>query len=78
VESVVVTLIGGIVGYLIGVFCLFCGGIGHQKLGYNWPFVVTFSSIVLAVGISFLVGIFFGIYPARKAAKLNLVEALAL
>jgi len=76
VESVVVTLIGGIVGILIGVFFAYVAALIIQKLGYNWPFVVTFSSIALAVGISFLVGIFFGIYPARKAAKLNLVEAL--
>lgn len=76
VESIVVTLIGGVIGILIGVFVAFVAALIIQKLGYNWPFIVTFSSIALAVGISFLVGIFFGIYPARRAAKLNVVESL--
>ena len=76
IESVVVTLIGGIIGILIGVFVAFLAALIIQKLGYNWPFIVTLSSVLIAVGISFLVGIFFGLYPARRAAKLNVVEAL--
>jgi putative ABC transport system permease protein len=47
-----------------------------QKLGYAWPFVITPSSILLATLISILVGIFFGIYPARRASRLNISEAL--
>jgi putative ABC transport system permease protein len=76
IESVVVTLLGGIVGILGGVLVALLAALVIQKLGYNWPFIVTLSSILVAVGISFLVGVFFGIYPARKAAKLNVVEAL--
>jgi putative ABC transport system permease protein len=75
-ESIVVTIIGGIIGILIGAVVAFLAAIIIQKLGYHWPFVITLSSIILAVSISFLVGLFFGIYPARKAAKLNIVEAL--
>jgi ABC-type antimicrobial peptide transport system permease subunit len=75
-ESVVITLIGGVIGILTGVAVSALAALIIQKLGYHWPFIVTFSSIVLAVSISALVGIFFGIYPARRAAKLNVVEAL--
>ncbi|MDD3487643.1 MAG: ABC transporter permease [Candidatus Moranbacteria bacterium] len=76
VESIVVTLIGGVAGILLGVIVAGIAALIIQKLGYAWPFVVTLPSILVAVGISFFVGIFFGIYPARKAAKLNVVEAL--
>ncbi len=75
-ESVVTTLVGGIVGILGGVLVSFVAAIVIQKLGYHWPFIITFSSVALAVSISALVGIFFGLYPARRAAKLNVVEAL--
>jgi putative ABC transport system permease protein len=76
VESVVVTTVGGLIGILLGIVASFLAALVIQKLGYHWPFVITLSSVVLAVGISFLVGIFFGLYPARKASKLNVVEAL--
>ena len=75
-ESVVVTLIGGVIGIIGGVTVSALAAFIIQKLGYHWPFIVTLSSIVLAVFISALIGIFFGIYPARKAAKLNITEAL--
>lgn len=75
-ESAVITLIGGIIGIITGVFISFITSVIIQKLGYHWPFIITLPSIVLAVFISALIGIFFGIYPARKAAKLNVAEAL--
>jgi len=75
-ESVVITLIGGAAGILGGVAVSALAAFIIQKLGYHWPFIVTFSSIFLATGISFLIGLFFGLYPARRAAKLNITEAL--
>lgn len=75
-ESVVITLVGGIVGILMGVLVAFLAAVIIQKLGYAWPFVITPSSILLATLISILVGIFFGIYPARRASRLNISEAL--
>ncbi|MFA5871302.1 MAG: ABC transporter permease [Parcubacteria group bacterium] len=76
VESAVITLTGGIVGIIFGILVSFLTAIIMQKLGYQWPFIVTLSSIILAVLISMIVGIFFGLYPARRAAKFNIVEAL--
>jgi putative ABC transport system permease protein len=76
IESAVITLVGGLVGILFGTLVSFLAAIVMQKLGYQWPFIVTLSSVILAVVISTLVGIFFGLYPARRAAKYNIVEAL--
>ena len=76
IEAVVITLIGGIVGIISGIAISALAALIIQKLGYHWPFIVIPSSILLAVSISALVGVFFGIYPARKAARLNVVEAL--
>jgi len=75
-ESVVITVTGGIVGILSGIAVSFLAALVIQKLGYAWPFVVTLPSILLATSISALVGIFFGLYPARKASKLHITEAL--
>lgn len=75
-ESVAITLIGGLAGILAGIFVSFLAAVIIQKLGYDWPFVVTLSSILLATSISAFVGIFFGLFPARRAAKFNIVEAL--
>jgi len=71
-EAVVMSVIGGIIGILLG------GSISYfiAQIG-GWPFVIKNSSILLAVGFSTTVGIFFGIYPAFKASKLDPVEALS-
>ena len=71
VESVIICLIGGIIGVIIGV----TGGIlGANALGS--PARPSISSIVLAVGFSMAIGVFFGYYPANKAAKMDPIEAL--
>jgi putative ABC transport system permease protein len=44
--------------------------------GSNWPSVVSFGTMVIALLISVAIGVFFGLYPANKAAKLTPVEAL--
>lgn len=71
IESVFISFIGGIIGILIGVLISFMVG----KFG-GWPVVVTFSSVLLSFVFSTAVGVFFGWYPARKAARLNPIDAL--
>jgi putative ABC transport system permease protein len=76
-EAITVTLLGGIAGIIGGSLISFLIATGAKFLGYSdWEFVVTIFSIVLAVGISMLIGIIFGLFPALKASKLEPVEAL--
>ena len=71
VESVVICLVGGVIGILVG---LALGGGASQLLGYAaHPDAAT---IAIAVGFSMAIGVFFGYYPANKAAKLDPIEAL--
>lgn len=71
VESIVMTLIGGLIGILFGVL-----GDYAISFGLGIPFIVSFPAILIAIGVSTLVGIIFGLYPARKAAKLAPIDAL--
>jgi putative ABC transport system permease protein len=75
-ESVVVTFVGGMVGIIFGALVSFLVAVVAHQLGYDWDFVISYQAILLSCSISILVGLIFGIYPARKAAKLNPIEAL--
>ncbi len=75
-EAVYITFFGGIIGIIGGIAISFIIAIVAQFLGYDWDFMVSFLSVVLAVSVSMLVGLVFGLYPARKASKLEPVEAL--
>ncbi len=71
IEAVTLSLIGGLIGIAVGL----AGSVGISSLG-DWPTVIRPESIVLAFGFAAVVGIFFGYYPARKAAHLDPIEAL--
>jgi len=71
IEAITISLIGGLIGIIMGWSLAVILG---QTM--NWSISVTPWSILLAVGFSCAVGIFFGWYPARKAANLNLIDAL--
>jgi putative ABC transport system permease protein len=71
VESVAISMLGGLVGVALGL-----GGaalLGHLT---GWSTVTPPQAIVVAVGFSAAVGVFFGFYPARQAASLNPIQAL--
>ena len=70
-EAVVLSLIGGVIGIILGV----AASVLVATL-MKWPTVVSPLSIIAAVAFSAGVGIFFGFYPARKAARLDPIEAL--
>jgi putative ABC transport system permease protein len=75
-ESIVLTFSGGIVGIAVGVLISYLVAIGARFAGYDWAFVISPIAILLAVTVSILTGIIFGIYPAIKAAKLDPIVAL--
>jgi putative ABC transport system permease protein len=75
-EAVAVTLLGGFIGIIGGALLSFIIAVGANFLGYDWSFIVSPASIILAVGVSTAVGLAFGIYPARKASLLDPIEAL--
>ncbi|PYQ52194.1 MAG: multidrug ABC transporter substrate-binding protein [Acidobacteria bacterium] len=70
-EAITISIVGGLIGVLLGI--------GSSKLvaaKAGWPIVVSVESIVLAFGVAAFIGVFFGFYPARKAARLDPIEAL--
>lgn len=71
IESMIISAIGGVIGTTLGV-AIAAVGMSFAKIAV----VIDPKVIVLAVGFSAVVGMFFGLYPARKAAKLDPIEAL--
>ena len=71
VEAVIICALGGIIGILAGISL---GYMGSSLLGF--PGFPTIAIIVIAVLFSMLIGVFFGYYPANKAARLDPIEAL--
>jgi putative ABC transport system permease protein len=78
IEAVVLSVLGGAIGLAFGV----AGSIGVISLinqwspGTDWPIVVSFPAAVTAIIFSGLVGVFFGFYPARKASRMDPIDAL--
>jgi putative ABC transport system permease protein len=75
-EAVVLTSVGGLVGILFGVLISYLISVGARLAGYDWNFIISLSSILISVGMSVLIGLVFGIFPAVKAAKLDPIDAL--
>ncbi len=71
VEAVTLSLIGGLIGIALGLF-----GAGAIARLAQWPMLVQPASLVIAFVFAGAVGIFFGYYPARKAARLDPIDAL--
>ncbi len=71
IEAVTICLTGCVIGIVIGI--VLARGIAFYA---GWPTIVSLFSIVLAVGVSTAVGVIFGMYPARKAAMLDVIDAL--
>jgi putative ABC transport system permease protein len=71
IEATTLATIGGAVGIALGV-----GAALTIARIAGWPSVVSLETIAIAVGVSGLIGVFFGFYPARQAARLDPIEAL--
>lgn len=75
-EAIALTLIGGLIGLLSGGLLSYLSALIVRSLGYRWDFVISAFSIFIAVGLSALIGIIFGYYPARRASRLSPIDAL--
>jgi putative ABC transport system permease protein len=76
IESILVTLIGGIVGIILGAFFGWVIALIAASAGLAWTFSVPMYSIFIGVGVSAAIGISFGVLPARSASKMDPVEAM--
>ncbi|HEX5367906.1 MAG TPA: ABC transporter permease [Dehalococcoidia bacterium] len=76
-EALTVTVLGGLIGVASGIgVAHFLNGRDIAGLGSNVQTVVSLNSVVIAFAVSAAIGVFFGLYPARRAAKLRPIEAL--
>jgi putative ABC transport system permease protein len=75
-ESSLLSLIGGIIGIMFGWLIAFIVGQVATATGNNFTPIVGTDAILLSTGFSAIIGLFFGIYPASRAANLEPVEAL--
>lgn len=71
VEAVVLSSLGGVIGVILGI----AAGVG-VNIAFELPFVFNTSIVIIAFLFSTIVGILFGYFPARKAARLNPIDAL--
>ena len=76
IEAGLITFGGAIVGIIIGVLLAWLIALAAQSQGIAWRFSLPPESIIISVGVAVAIGLIFGLYPAKKAAKLDPIEAL--
>jgi putative ABC transport system permease protein len=75
-EAMFLTSAGGVMGTILGILISWGVYYGAVSYGLNWTFSISAFSVILAIGFSTFVGLFFGVYPARKASRLDPITAL--
>ena len=77
VEAILLTGVGGIVGIAIGTGISFATALLLSKFaGLQWIFTFPISAALMGIGVSVVIGLIFGIYPARQASRKSPIEAL--
>lgn len=75
-EAIIVTIAGGVVGIIFGALFAFLIYIAAVSYNLAWIYSIPVSSIILSISFSAIIGIIFGLYPAKRAASLDPIEAL--
>lgn len=76
IESILITLVGAIFGIIIGFGMSWLIAFGASTSGLDWNFVMPIRAYIVAILFSVIFGIAFGLFPARKAAKMDPITAL--
>ncbi len=78
VEAVILSCIGGMIGFILGIAASagVTTAINSWSQGSEWPIVISIPAALTAIGFAAFVGIFFGYYPARRASRLDPIDAL--
>jgi len=76
IEAMLLTIIGGVIGIIGGSFFAYIISKIAESSGLTWEFVVPIWGVILSVSVSAIIGIVFGVFPARNAARLNPIDAL--
>lgn len=75
-EAVIITVIGGIAGFLLALFFILLIFLAANYVGFAWPFAISWQSVIISLIFSSAVGLIFGYWPAKRAAELKPVDAL--
>ncbi len=75
-EAIVVTVIGGIIGIIFGGVMAYIVSLIANAFDFAWKFTIPITSVVLGIGVSGAIGIIFGVFPARRASRMDPIEAL--
>lgn len=75
-EAMIISFIGGLIGFVVGLLVIWITAVAAQQYGLSWDIVITMQMVYISLGISIVIGFLFGVYPAWKAAKISPMEAL--
>ena len=71
IEAIVLCILGGILGIILGVLIVYAFTVGASFFDADFPFSIPVYAIIGSLSFSALVGLFFGIWPTRRAARLD-------